>query len=312
MNIFFHHVGKQGAEEDFPKTIFNQVEIGTVQNNISDELPLKKVLIDDLLHAFPSKKFNVWGVPAGAAKTIKKLSIGDYVFFVESISNSVHSSGSIPALGKIEVFHYIELPQLSSALWGRGKYVYLFFFNTIEIDLTWDQFCSYLGYKENYDPRGLFCPIAENRFELFGGADSFIKQILKKQPPNEFRFPEEIIPSKSEPEINDRIFNEGDVTQITINAHERNSQARLECIRFYKNEYKCIICGFRFIEHFGIDGENIIHIHHIKPLGNSYGPYKLNPISDLVPVCPNCHAFIHSKNPPYSIEEVQNLLKSVQ
>jgi hypothetical protein len=115
MNIFFHHVGKQGAEEDFPKTIFNQVDIEIVQNNISDELPLKKILIEDLLHKFPTKKYNVWGVPAGAAKTIRNLSVGDFVFFIESISNSVHSSGSIPALGKIEVFHYIELPQLSSA-----------------------------------------------------------------------------------------------------------------------------------------------------------------------------------------------------
>ena len=36
--------------------------------------------------------------------------------------------------------------------------------------------------------------------------------------------------------------------------------------------------------------------------------YEVNPIQDLRPVCPNCHAMIHKKKPAYNIEEIQSLL----
>jgi len=34
----------------------------------------------------------------------------------------------------------------------------------------------------------------------------------------------------------------------------------------------------------------------------------INPLTDLIPVCPNCHSIIHLKTPPYSVEEVQKLI----
>jgi predicted HNH restriction endonuclease len=41
------------------------------------------------------------------------------------------------------------------------------------------------------------------------------------------------------------------------------------------------------------------------------GPdYVVNPIEDLRPVCPNCHAIIHRCTPPYSIEDVRRFLDS--
>ncbi len=119
MKIFYHHVGKEGAEEDFPKTIHNEIDIQFIDENLADNLPLKHIIIDELKNAFPNGKFNVWGVPSGAAAVIKRMSVGDYVFLVENASNSIHSSGSVPILGRIEVFHFEELPQFSIPLWGK-------------------------------------------------------------------------------------------------------------------------------------------------------------------------------------------------
>ena len=36
--------------------------------------------------------------------------------------------------------------------------------------------------------------------------------------------------------------------------------------------------------------------------------YRLDPINDLIPVCPNCHAMLHRRCPPYTPEELKNML----
>jgi len=36
--------------------------------------------------------------------------------------------------------------------------------------------------------------------------------------------------------------------------------------------------------------------------------YRVDPVTDLVPVCGNCHAMMHRKNPPLSVEELKALL----
>jgi 5-methylcytosine-specific restriction protein A len=54
-------------------------------------------------------------------------------------------------------------------------------------------------------------------------------------------------------------------------------------------------------------GTGYIHVHHIVPLSAIKESYVVDPVTDLVPVCPNCHAIIHRKMPPYLIEEVRAL-----
>lgn len=59
----------------------------------------------------------------------------------------------------------------------------------------------------------------------------------------------------------------------------------------------------------GAYGENfggIIHVHHLTPISEITGKYTVDPIEDLRPVCPNCHAALHSKNPPYTIKELRD------
>ena len=36
--------------------------------------------------------------------------------------------------------------------------------------------------------------------------------------------------------------------------------------------------------------------------------YEVDPVKDLRPVCPNCHSVIHLKAPPYSIDELKDML----
>jgi len=100
---------------------------------------------------------------------------------------------------------------------------------------------------------------------------------------------------------------EGAKKQIVVNAYERNTKARQECINKYG--FNCFICGFNFQKNYGEIGKDFIHVHHLKPLSEIQQEYEVNPIQDLRPVCPNCHAMLHRKIPAYSIEEIQNILK---
>jgi 5-methylcytosine-specific restriction protein A len=50
------------------------------------------------------------------------------------------------------------------------------------------------------------------------------------------------------------------------------------------------------------------HVHHLKLLSTVGSGYQVDPIEDLRPVCPNCHAVIHRREPPYSIDEVRAFL----
>lgn len=100
---------------------------------------------------------------------------------------------------------------------------------------------------------------------------------------------------------------EGGKKQITINAYERNPYARKKCIEYFGA--KCVICGFDFAKVYGDDFSGIIHVHHIKPLSEISDEYIIDPIRDLVPVCPNCHLVIHSKpDGVYTIEEIKQLM----
>lgn len=72
---------------------------------------------------------------------------------------------------------------------------------------------------------------------------------------------------------------------------------------------KCEICGFDFLEVYGEEFRDKIHIHHIKELSEIGKEYKIYPIHDLLPVCPNYHMILHSKKPAYTPKEVINLLR---
>jgi predicted HNH restriction endonuclease len=91
-----------------------------------------------------------------------------------------------------------------------------------------------------------------------------------------------------------------------VNAYERNPEARRRCIEHYGS--RCCICGFDFGAVYGSALAEFIHVHHCRPLSEIAGEYVVDPIEDLRPVCPNCHAVIHRRTPPFTIEEVRSML----
>lgn len=117
--------------------------------------------------------------------------------------------------------------------------------------------------------------------------------------PNGFVLSDELIPTA--------LLVEGAVCRVTVNAYERNSVARRQCIEVHGTN--CCICGFNFGAVYGAQAEGYIHVHHLRPLSELGEAYVVNPVADLRPVCPNCHAVLHLGGGCRSIEEVRQLLK---
>ena len=102
-------------------------------------------------------------------------------------------------------------------------------------------------------------------------------------------------------------FVEGATRIITSKRYERNQQARDACISHYGTS--CMICKFNFEEIYGELGKGFIHVHHIKPISENEGEYVIDPIHDLIPVCPNCHSMIHRGNTTRDWEDIRDLIE---
>ncbi|PME31440.1 hypothetical protein BCV39_22370 [Vibrio sp. 10N.286.55.E10] len=102
---------------------------------------------------------------------------------------------------------------------------------------------------------------------------------------------------------------EGKRVQVQVSKFERNRYARAACIEHHG--LKCQCCSNNMGEIYGAIAEGIIEVHHIKPISEIGVDYQIDPIADLVPLCPNCHRVVHKRNPPYTVEEVRSALRKI-
>lgn len=121
---------------------------------------------------------------------------------------------------------------------------------------------------------------------------------LAREAANDARLPEEMGESPT-------LF-EGGRCQVTVDAHERNPEARRACIE--EHGTRCAICKFDFGAFYGPEAEGHIHVHHLNPLSEASGRRSVDPVKDLRPVCPNCHAVIHLGGGCRTIDDVRGMI----
>lgn len=100
---------------------------------------------------------------------------------------------------------------------------------------------------------------------------------------------------------------EGALKTVRVNAYERNPVARRRCIE--RHGTSCAVCGLALAAIYGPIAEGVIHVHHLRPLSECGGQdYQVDPVTELRPVCPNCHVVLHLRQPPITIEELRAVL----
>ncbi|MBU7440914.1 HNH endonuclease [Paraburkholderia fungorum] len=107
-------------------------------------------------------------------------------------------------------------------------------------------------------------------------------------------------------EVEHKTYIEGAVLKVLVNRYERDPKARAAAIAHYG--CVCCVCGFDFEAKFGKPGRGFIHVHHVVDLATINGEYKVDPVKDLRPVCPNCHAMLHTENPAMEVSVLQELM----
>lgn len=96
---------------------------------------------------------------------------------------------------------------------------------------------------------------------------------------------------------------EGRRYSVSSTAIERDRSARQKCLEHFG--YSCQVCSVNFEEEYGEIGKYYIHVHHRIDLAKRETVHVVDPEKDLVPLCPNCHAMVHIKEPAMSVQQLK-------
>jgi hypothetical protein len=134
------------------------------------------------------------------------------------------------------------------------------------------------------------------------GHSPALAELLETEYPydSEIDYPDEAVPE----------FREGQLRETFVNRYERDPEARAACLRHY-GSHICQICGFDFESAYGSIGKEFIHVHHLRPIAvlGQNGGASIDPKEDMLPVCPNCHAMLHTRRPqPWTPEDIKKML----
>jgi hypothetical protein len=87
----------------------------------------------------------------------------------------------------------------------------------------------------------------------------------------------------------------------------KRSRALIEAKKA-NSDGRCEACGFSFGERYGEIGRDCLVAHHINAIaGRSTASKKT--LDDIVLLCPNCHAVIHSSEVPISLDNLKSMLR---
>jgi 5-methylcytosine-specific restriction protein A len=119
----------------------------------------------------------------------------------------------------------------------------------------------------------------------------------------------QIFPSEDDELTSSTIENtsEGKKVVCYTTRYERSAKNRDAAIKIHGT--LCQGCGFGFEKIYGEIGKGYIEVHHTKPLYKEDTVVEINPTTDLICVCANCHRMIHRrKDSVLSLKELQKLL----
>lgn len=99
---------------------------------------------------------------------------------------------------------------------------------------------------------------------------------------------------------------EGARCRVEVNRYERDRRNRAAALAIHG--YQCKACDLDMSHKYGSDAVGLIEVHHVTPVSMVGPNYIVDPKSDLVPLCPNCHAVVHRRSPPFTVGEVRKML----
>lgn len=102
--------------------------------------------------------------------------------------------------------------------------------------------------------------------------------------------------------------NEGSKTSYFGTRYERRKDLRAKAIAIHGLD--CKACGFNFEQAYGAHAKGFIHVHHVVPISDFGEEKAVNPETDLVTLCANCHGMVHrQRDMTLSVDELKGMLR---
>ena len=102
---------------------------------------------------------------------------------------------------------------------------------------------------------------------------------------------------------------EGARTRVEVNRYERDRRNRAAALAIHG--YACKACDLDMGNRYGEAAAGLIEVHHVTPVSKLGAGYLIDPRTDLVPLCPNCHSVTHRRLPPYAVAEVRAMMQQL-
>jgi hypothetical protein len=247
------------------------------------------------------KLIHPWALSESKRSIFSQLNAGDLVLL------SVRGSGRFNYRGIVST--KIECPDAGRHIWpleGNAPWTLIYLISDLTlISIPKKDLLTGVGFDAGYDLPGanlLRGEKVEAALKIidagdFGPSDTLSEVDVIK---GEFVFGDEI------PVFNNE-RTEGALKTVLVNKYERDRYSRGACLDYWGPA--CHVCGFDSGLKYGDSFKKRIHVHHLNPISDKKGEYKIDAIKDLRPVCTNCHMIIHLRKPPYTIEEVRSFMK---
>lgn len=101
---------------------------------------------------------------------------------------------------------------------------------------------------------------------------------------------------------------EGNKVSYYGTRYERDSKLRAKVIELHG--LTCKACAFNFETAYGDYARGYIHVHHLIPISKFGGDKPVDPKTDMVTLCANCHAAIHRRRDvTLSLEQLIKTIK---
>lgn len=110
------------------------------------------------------------------------------------------------------------------------------------------------------------------------------------------------VPRAAPEEVEAEYDREGRVSYRWSRQYERSAANRALAIALHGRT--CKVCRLNFDDLYGSIAAGYVEIHHLLPVSSMGGPATVDPRTDLVPLCANCHRMAHRKWPPYTPAEL--------
>lgn len=141
-------------------------------------------------------------------------------------------------------------------------------------------------------PREKALMILDQIKERIDALSSMPSEPLPLEPSEFLKIEETVLEDIKSQDYEEELF-EGGGKKRYSRYYERNPKLKASTVNCHGTS--CMVCGFDFKETHGSHGAGFIEAHHLKPVSDLTNRMQVNPITDMVVLCANCHRMIHRR-----------------